>query len=44
LASRNIMSVSPRLLKLPMPENCQFNPTVPSEAEPAMLLLLGAAL
>ena len=35
----------PRPLKSPMPENCQFNPTVPSEAEPAMLLLLlGATL
>jgi hypothetical protein len=44
LASRKNMSVSPRRLKLPVPENCQFNPTAPSEAEPVMLLLLGAML
>ena len=38
---RNIMSVSPgMLLKLPTPENCQFNPTVFRKAAPVMLLLL----
>jgi len=34
------MSLSPRPLKLPMPENCQFKPTVPNEAALMMLLLL----
>jgi hypothetical protein len=33
------MSDSPRPLKLPMPENCQFNPTVPMKAAPVIWLL-----
>src|SRR5262245_28426310 len=30
------MSLSPRLLKLPTPENCQFKPTVPMKAAPVI--------
>ena len=33
LASRRSISLVPRLLKLPMPENCQFKPTAPMKAE-----------
>src|SRR6185436_13249092 len=32
-------SLSPRPLKLPTPENCQFKPTVPRNAALVMLLL-----
>ena len=36
LELRKIMSLVPRLLKLPTPENCQFKPTVPIKAAPAI--------
>jgi len=34
------MSLSPRPLKLPTPENCQFKPTAPIKAAPVIWLLL----
>ena len=39
LVLRRSMSDSPRPLKLPMPENCQFKPTAPNAA--AFVICLG---
>jgi hypothetical protein len=36
LASRRSISLVPRLLKLPMPEDCQFKPTAPMKTEPVI--------
>src|SRR6516164_132652 len=42
LVFRNIMSVSPRLLKLPKPATCQFSPAENRAAPDVELLLLTA--